>query len=146
MPLEEKEPRTYSGVPTARALREVIIFADRCTEPKFAGLCTEIGHHERPPVNLEGVCVFKRADADSNPQGFPATVDNVLQVYILFGSFDHETEIFYSSFCGGGPQGCNMRFAFAVETSRFHPIAFQILTSHISNLTLPIASPSAIAR
>ena len=30
--------------------------------------------------------------------------------------FSHcETEIFYSSFCGGGPQGCNMRFTFMVS-------------------------------
>ena len=60
--------------------------------------CTEGKRSEPPTVNLEYIVVFRpgsQLPLSWNP--------------LLYTS-GRKIEVFYSSFCGGGPQGCNMRF------------------------------------
>ena len=47
-----------------------------------------------------------------------------------------KTETFYSSFCGGGPQGCNMRFNLTVSTLESQPHRRDDTSAHLAHLKL----------
>ena len=47
-----------------------------------------------------------------------------------------KTEIFYSSFCGGGPHGCNIRFTLTVSILKSRPYGPNNVGAHLAHLKL----------